>query len=71
MPWDSALPLLGTKDTLVEDMAKTDSRTSKSIKKQFGSVGVLFHQLDPPVLFPKALLGLLGGGGAGAEYHGY
>ena len=40
-------------------------------KKQFGGVGVLFHQLDPPVLFPKALLGLLGGGGAGAEYHGY
>ena len=61
MPWDSALPLLGTKDTLVEDMAKTDSRTSKSIKNS--SVAL--------VLFPKALLGLLGGGGAGAEYHGY
>ena len=67
MPWDSALPLLGTKDTLVEDMAKN----IQEHKKQFGSVGVLFHQLDPPVLFPKALLGLLGGGGAGAEYHGY
>ena len=52
-------------------MAKTDSRTSKSIKKQFGGVGVLFHQPDPPILFKEDFLGLFGGGGAGVEYYGY
>ena len=44
MPWDSALPLLGTKDTLVEDMAKTDSRTSKSIKNS--SVALVFYFIN-------------------------
>ena len=45
----------------VKNMAKTDSRTSKSIKKQFGGVGVLFHQPDPPILFKEDFLGLFRG----------
>ncbi len=46
-------------------MVKSDSRTSKSIKKQFDSVGVLFHQPDSPILFKEDFLGLFGSRGTG------
>ena len=51
-------------------MAKTDSRTSKSIKNSSVALFFLFHQPDPPVLFKEDFLGLFGGGGTGVEYHG-